>query len=123
MKKFNHIIQYVIIKFLFYIFEIIGFKLSSNSGYLIGKYLGPMFRSKKSIILNLKKANIKNNLDTIASNVLGNYGRIFSDMFIKNFRNNKLKKYISIDGLEHLENIKKNKKKWFLYLVTLIILN
>ena len=112
MKKFNHIIQYVIIKFLFYIFEIIGFKLSSNSGYLIGKYLGPIFRSKKSIILNLKKANIKNNLDIIASNVLGNYGRIFSEyVHLKNFRNDKLKKYISIDGLEHLENIKKNKKK------------
>ena len=66
------------------------------------------------IIENLKKANIKNqdNLEKIASNVLGNYGRIFSEyVHLKNFRNDKLNQYISIEGLEHLENLKKSKKK------------
>ncbi len=82
MKKINHLIQFIIIKILFTIFEIIGYKASSKLGFAIGKYLGPIFRSKELIINNLEKANIdkKNNFEKIASNVLGNYGRIFSEI-------------------------------------------
>ena len=77
-----------------------------------GKYLGPIFRSKKSIINNLEKAGINQKNQNIASNVLGNYGRIFAEyIHLKNFKNNKLKKYISIEGFEHLENIKRNKNR------------
>ena len=113
MKNLNHIFQFILIKILFTIFKLIGYKASSNLGFIIGKIIGPIFRSKLSIIENLKKANIKNqNLNKIASNVLGNYGRIFSEyVHLKNFKNDKLKKYISIEGLEYLESIKKNKKK------------
>ena len=112
MKKFNHLIQFLIINFLFIIFKILGFKLSSNFGYLIGKYLGPIFRSKKSIINNIKKANINTGAKDVASIILGNYGRIFAEyVHLTNFKNDKLKKYISIEGLENLENIKKYKKK------------
>ena len=108
MKKVNHLIQFIIIKFFFTIFEIIGYKASSNLGFLIGKYLGPLFRSKELIINNLEKANIdkKNNFKKIASNVLGNYGRIFSEyVHLKNFKNDSLNKFFSIEGLEHLKNI------------------
>ena len=81
---------------------------------MIGKTIGPLFRSKELIIKNLEKANIqkKYDLEKIASNVLGNYGRIFAEyVHLKDFRNDKLKKYISIEGLQHLENLKKSKKK------------
>ena len=111
MKKIYHIAQFIIIKIFFTIFRIIGFRASSKLGFLIGKYLGPIFRSKKLIINNLKKANIdkKNNFEKIASNVLGNYGRIFSEyVHLKKFRDNSLQKYFSIDGLDNLKNIKKN---------------
>ena len=114
MKKVNHLIQFIIIKFFFTIFEIIGYKISSNLGFLIGKYLGPIFRSKELIINNLEKANIdkKNNLKKIASNVLGNYGRIFSEyVHLKNFKNDSLNKFFSIEGLEHLKNIKESGEK------------
>ena len=114
MKKINHIIQFVIIKIFFTIFKIIGFRASSKLGFLIGKYFGPIFRSKELIINNLEKANIdkKNNLKKIASNVLGNYGRIFSEyVHLKNFKNDSLKKYFSIEGLDHLKNIKKSDEK------------
>ena len=112
MKKFNHLIQFIIINILFLIFKILGYKLSSNLGNLIGKSIGPIFRSKKLIIKNLNKANINKDTNKIASNVLGNYGRIFSEyVHLKNFRNEKLKKYISIEGLENLENIRKYNKK------------
>ena len=114
MKKIRYLIEFILIKILFYFFKIIGYRYSSNLGYLIGKTIGPIFRSKKLIIKNLKKANIptKLNFEKMASKVLGNYGRIFAEyVHLKNFRNNKLKRYISIEGLEHLENLKKSKRK------------
>jgi len=114
MKKIVHFIEFILIKVLFIFFKIIGYKYSSNLGFLIGKIIGPIFRSKKLIIKNLQKANLQkqNNLEKIASDVLGNYGRIFAEyVHLKNFRNDKLEKYISIEGLEHLENLKKSKKR------------
>ena len=114
MKKIVYFIEFILIKFLFIFFKIIGYKYSSNLGFLIGKIIGPIFRSKKLIIKNLQKANLQkqNNLEKIASDVLGNYGRIFAEyVHLKNFRNDKLEKYISIEGLEHLNNLKKTKKR------------
>ena len=112
MKYFNHVTQFILIAFLFSIFRLIGYKNSSNFGFFIGKTLGPIFRSKSSIIKNLKKANIKGDFEKIASNVLGNYGRIFAEyVHLKNFKNDKLSKYISIEGKEYLDQIKKNRKK------------
>jgi KDO2-lipid IV(A) lauroyltransferase len=114
MKKIAYFLEFILIKILFFFFQLIGYRLSSNLGFFIGRFIGPIFRSKKVIIQNLKKANIKHSESPslIASNVLGNYGRIFAEyVYLKKFRNNELKKYISIDGLEHLENIKKNNKR------------
>ena len=114
MKKVAYLLEFIFIKILFTLFQLIGYQLSSNLGFFIGRTIGPIFRSKKMIIQNLEKANIKHphNPSKIASNVLGNYGRIFAEyVYLKKFRNNELKKYVSIDGLEHLENLKKNKKK------------
>jgi len=114
MKKIVYFIEFILTKVLFIFFKIIGYKYSSNLGFLIGKIIGPIFRSKKLIIKNLQKANLQkqNNLEKISSNVLGNYGRIFAEyVHLKNFRNDKLEKYISIEGLEHLNNLKKTKKR------------
>ena len=114
MKKIAYFLEFILIKILFFFFQLIGYRLSSNLGFFIGRFIGPIFRSKKIIIQNLKKANIKHSESSslIASNVLGNYGRIFAEyVYLKKFRNNELKKYISIDGLEHLENLKKNNKR------------
>ena len=114
MKKLNHLIQFILINILFILFKIIGYKASSNLGFIIGKSLGPIFRSKLLIIENLRKAKIKNDnsYNKIASNVLGNYGRIFAEyVHLKKFKDNKLNKYISVDGYEHLARIKKDKKK------------
>ena len=114
MKKIIYLIEFILIKILFIIFKLIGYKFSSNLGFLIGMIFGPLFKSKKQIIKNLEKANIqkKQNPKKIASNVLGNYGRIFAEyVHLEGFRNDKLKKYISIEGIEHLNDLKKLKKK------------
>ena len=114
MKKIAYFLEFILIKILFFFFQLIGYRLSSNLGFFIGRFIGPIFRSKKIIIQNLKKAKIKHSESPslIASNVLGNYGRIFAEyVYLKKFRNNELKKYVSIDGLEHIENLKKNNKR------------
>ena len=114
MKIMIYLIEFILIKILFNFFKIIGYRNSSNLGFFIGKTFGPIFRSKKLIIKNIEKANLKNkdNLKKIASNVLGNYGRIFAEyVHLKNFRNDKLKEYISVEGIEHLENLKNSKRK------------
>ena len=111
MKNFYHFIQYVLIFILFILFKIVGFKASSNFGFFIGKYLGPLFRPKSSIINNLKKAQISGDYKKIATNVLGNYGRIFAEyVHLKNFKNDRLNNHITIEGREYLERIK-NKKQ------------
>ena len=113
MKKIIYFLQFLIVYFLFIIFKIIGYKNASNLGFLIGKYLGPFFKSKKKInetinqIDEIKKSTNKN----FSFEVLGNYGRIFAEYpFIKNFRNDKLKKYLQIEGEEYLKNIIQEKK-------------
>ena len=56
MKILKYFIEFIFIVFLFALFKILGFKLSSNIGGQIGKLFGPFFRSRKKILLNVKKA-------------------------------------------------------------------
>jgi KDO2-lipid IV(A) lauroyltransferase len=97
------------------IFKIIGYKAASSLGEKIGILIGPFFRSQKKIENNLKNSNIGfNDLERkkIIKNMWGNYGRILAEYpFLKNFKNNTFKKYIEIEGLNYLDEIKKNNKK------------
>ena len=113
MKNIIYFFQFIIIYTFFLLFKIIGYRNSSNLGFLIGKYIGPLFRSKKKInnILDQVK-DLKDQKKTILNNVLGNYGRIFAEYpHLKNFRNDNLSKFISIEGKEYLEDIKQKNKK------------
>ena len=71
-----------------------------------------MFRSKKLIENNIKKSLPKiseNETAEIIKAMWSNYGRILSDyMFIKNFRQSKLEKYLEVEGKEIFEEIKKS---------------
>jgi len=113
MKKIIYFIEFLFVYIFFIFFKLLGYRISSNLGFLIGKFFGPIFRSKNSIIENIKKSNIsiKKNYIQVAGNVLGNYGRIFSEYpFLKNFRNGDLGNFIEINGKNYLEIIKKEKK-------------
>ena len=113
MKKIIYFIEFIFVYFIFIIFKLLGYKISSNLGFVIGKFCGPIFRSKRSIIENIKKSNIsiKQNYNQVARNVLGNYGRIFSEYpFLKNFRKGDLDSFIELNGKNYLEIIKKEKK-------------
>ena len=109
MKILKYFIEFIFIVFLFTLFKILGFKLSSNIGGQIGKLFGPFFRSRKKILLNVKKAfpNVEEKkLELIINNMWKNYGRILSEyMFIKNFRNSKLGNFFTVEGQEILNEI------------------
>ena len=110
MKIVNYLIQYILIKLFFFICKIIGYKNASNLGELIGKKVGPKFKSRKIIErnINLILPDAKSErVDEIIKKMWGNYGRILSEyVFLKDFRNGNLKDYIKITGLEHLNEIK-----------------
>ena len=115
MKIFKYFFEYIFISILLFIFKLIGYENASNLGEKIGKLLGPYFRNKDKIINNLKQSNIGSNdseREQIIKKMWGNYGRILSEYpYLKKFKKNNLNKYITIEGLEHLKEIKKNKKK------------
>jgi len=112
MRTIRYFIEFIIVKFIFSIFKILGYKLSSNLGALIGKNFGPIFRKKKVILNNLRISNIGQNdkmRDNIINEMWGNYGRILSEYpFIKDFDNNKLSNYLSIQGQDVIDELKKN---------------
>ena len=51
MKKIRYFVEFLIIIFLLVIFKILGFKLASSLGGLIGRLVGPLFRSEKKNII------------------------------------------------------------------------
>ena len=118
MKTVIYFFEFVLVSLLLIIFKILGYKLASNFGFFIGKTFGPLFRSKSLVIDNLKKSNIslKKTHEQSTDEIFGNYGRIFAEYpFIKNFRNDKLEKYIQVEGKQYLDEIKsKNKKVVFI---------
>ena len=115
MKIIKYFFEFIFVYTLFIIFKIIGYKAASSLGEKIGILIGPFFRSQKKIEDNLKNSNIGfDDLERkkIIKNMWGNYGRILAEYpFLKNFKNNTFKKYIEIEGLNYLDEIKKNNKK------------
>ena len=115
MKFLKYFVEFIIIILLFTIFKILGFKLASNIGGQIGKFFGPFFRSKKKLLSNIKKALPdldEENIQLIIKKMWTNYGRILSEyMFIKDFRNSKLKKFFKIEGQEILDKLSNSKEQ------------
>ena len=111
MSKIKYFFQFIIIIFMFFIFKILGIRLSSYIGGKIFQFIGPLFRSRKLIESNIQKAFPtidQQKQNKIIAAMWNNYGRVFAEyMFIKDFRNNQLSNNIIIEGKEILENIKK----------------
>ena len=115
MKKIKYFFEFILIVSFFFIFKIIGYKNASNLGGIIGKKLGPFFRSNTKIHENLKNAQIGNSHDdrnNLINSMWCNYGKILSEyIFLKQFRKKNLNKFIEIEGLNFLSNIKKNNEQ------------
>ena len=114
MKKIRYLIEYIFVSLLFILFEIIGYKNSSNFGAIIGKKFGPYIRSKNTIKKNLEYAGIKDENDqkNITEKMWKNYGRIFAEYpFLKKFKSKEFNNYIAIEGKEYLSDIINRTKK------------
>ena len=114
MKLIKYFFQFLFIIFFFSLFKIFGFKISSKIGGKLFEIIGPIFRSKKLIHINIKKAFPKNNsveIKKLTKLMWNNYGRVFAEyMFIKDFRFEKIDSKIEIIGQEILDEIKKSNK-------------
>ena len=115
MKIIKYFFEFIFIYILLIIFRIIGYKNASNFGAIIGKRIGPLFRSNTKIQSNLSNSNIGNSQEDrkyIIENMWSNYGRILSEyVYLKKFRSNMLGDFVKIEGLNYLNEIKNNNEQ------------
>ena len=115
MKYIKYFFQFLLVIISFLIFKLLGPNLSSNLSGKIFEKIGPLFRSKKLIYSNIKRAmpNINDDkLKIIAKSMWNNYGRVFAEyIFIKDYRFGKLTSNIKVIGQDILDEIVKSKKQ------------
>ena len=113
MKQIKYFFEFIIISSLFLVYKVLGLKISSFLSGKLFEFLGPLFRSKKTIKSNIQRAIPQIDLlelNKIKKGMWNNYGRTLAEyMFLKNFRNNKLTSNINLEGKEILEEIKHEK--------------
>jgi len=111
MKSIKYFIQFMIISILFLIFKILGLRYASYFSGKIISFVGPFFRSKVLIKSNILKAHpnlSRDQVKNISKKMWNNYGRILAEyIFIKDFRNSKLRNNLEVKGQEILDMIKK----------------
>ena len=120
MKIFKYFFEFIIIISLFCIFKILGLRNASTIGSILGKFVGPFFRSK-----NITKKNIKNAFgeidekkeSEIINGMWSNIGRTFAEyVFLKDFKLNKTNfNHMKINGVDYLEKIKKSNEPVIFY--------
>jgi KDO2-lipid IV(A) lauroyltransferase len=115
MKIIRYFLEFVIVIIFFLIFKIIGLKLSSDFGEIIGKYFGPLFRkktiAKKNILIAFPDLN-ENSINEMIERMWKNIGRIFGEyIHINKFSIMDLKKIkIGFANKNNFEILKKNNK-------------
>ena len=120
MKIFKYFFEFITVITLFFIFKIIGLKNASNLGGMMGKFFGPLFRSKsitkENIKIGLGEIN-KENEKEIINGMWSNIGRTFAEyVFLKDFKFNKINyNHVEINGTKYLDEIKKNNQSVIFY--------
>ena len=113
MKIIKYFFEFLSIISLFCIFKIIGLRNASNLGGLLGRIVGPFFRSKNTIKNNIKigLGNIDEKKEyAIINGMWSNIGRTLAEyVFLKDFKFNRTSfNHIKINGAEYLDKIKKS---------------
>ena len=115
MKIIRYFLEFFIVIIFFIIFKIIGIKLSSDLGEIIGKYFGPLFRkktiAKKNILIAFPDLNEKS-INEMIERMWKNIGRIFGEyIHINKFSIIDQKKIkIVFANKNNFEFLKKNSK-------------
>ncbi|GDX37548.1 lipid A biosynthesis lauroyl acyltransferase [Candidatus Pelagibacterales bacterium] len=114
MKIIRYFLEFILVIFFFLVFKIIGLKLSSDLGEIIGKYFGPLFRkktiAKKNILIAFPDFNEKS-INEIIDRMWKNIGRIFGEyIHINKFSVIDQKKKIVFTNKNNIEILNKNNK-------------
>ena len=114
MKIIRYFLEFILVIFFFLVFKIIGLKLSSDLGEIIGKYFGPLFRkktiAKKNILIAFPDLNEKS-INEMIERMWKNIGRIFGEyIHINKFSIIDQKKKIVFTNKNNIEILKKNNK-------------
>ncbi len=115
MRIIRYFLEFVLVIFFFLIFKIIGLKLSSKLGEIIGKYFGPLFRkkaiAKKNILIAFPNIN-ETSIDQIIDDMWKNIGSIFGEyIHINKFSIlDEGKNKIVFTNKNNLQILKNNKK-------------
>ena len=115
MKIIRYFLEFILVIFFFLVFKIIGLKLSSDLGEIIGKYFGPLFRkktiAKKNILIAFPNFNEKS-INEMIDRMWKNIGRIFGEyIHINKFSIiDNSKKKIVFTNRNNAEILKKNNK-------------
>jgi KDO2-lipid IV(A) lauroyltransferase len=115
MKIIRYFLEFFIVIIFFIIFKIIGLKLSSDLGEIVGKYFGPLFRkktiAKKNILIAFPNLNEKS-INEMIERMWKNIGRIFGEyIHINKFSIIDQKKIkIFFANKNNFELLKKNSK-------------
>ena len=120
MKIIKYFFEFISIISLFLIFKLVGLKNASNLGSVLGRSIGPLFRSREIIKQNIKTAlgKIDKNEETkIINSMWSNIGRTFAEyVFLKDFKFNRTNfDHMKIKGVDHLEEIKKKNETVIFY--------
>jgi len=120
MKIFKYFFEFISVISLFSVFKIIGLKNASNLGDILGKFIGPLFRSKLVIKqnINIGLGDIDEKKETeIIDGMWSNIGRTFAEyVFLKDFKFNRTDfDHMKLDGLKYLEEIKKSNEPVIFY--------
>jgi Kdo2-lipid IVA lauroyltransferase/acyltransferase len=120
MKIIKYFFEFIAIISLFSIFKLIGLKNASNLGSILGKFIGPLFRSKHIIEQNIKIGLgqlDKKKESEIINGMWSNIGRTFAEyVFLKNFKFNKNSfDHIKINGINYLDEIKTSNETVIFY--------
>jgi len=120
MKIIKYFFEFISVISLFCIFKIIGLRNASNLGSILGKFIGPFFRSKSIIKQNIKigLGNISEKKEKeVINGMWSNIGRTFAEyIFLKDFKFNKTNfSHIKIKGANYLDEIKKSNKPVIFY--------
>ena len=120
MKIIKYFFEFISLISLFCIFKIIGLRNASKLGGVLGKSIGPFFRSKIIIKQNIKIGlkDINENMENeIINNMWSNIGSTVAEyVFLKEFKFNRTTfDHMKINGTKYLEEIKKSNKPVIFY--------
>lgn len=118
MKKLQHIIEYILVKFWLSILSLLPLKYKTLITAAIFKFIGKRLKASKSAKQNIEmvfpsKFN-SSELEEIVNQVWSNLGHIVAETpYLLSLSDDEFAKYVSLKGLENIKNISGRRALFF----------